>query len=72
MGDSEDPELYAAWPLHQFMQTEKGLWIRANCNDPQYVIRSNANLFGQKIIVYGEVEDRLATEYYLRWDYVQA
>jgi hypothetical protein len=67
MGDVDDPELYASFPLSEFMQTEKGQWIQANCADPTYVIRPSANTFGQQVVVYGEVEDQLATEYLLKW-----
>jgi hypothetical protein len=68
MGDVDDPELYAAFPLNEFMQTEKGQWVKENCADPQYIIRPDPSTFGQRVIVYGEVEDRSATEYYLRWN----
>jgi len=71
MGDVEDPELYAALPLGEFMETEKGQWIRENCRDPQYIIRPDPNTFGTRVIVHGEVEDRLATEYYLRWQQIE-
>lgn len=67
MGDVEDPELYAAIPLGEFMDTDKGSWIKANCADPQYIIRPDPNTFGTKVIVYGEVADKSATEYYLKW-----
>ena len=67
MGDVEDPELYAAFPLGEFMATEKGQWIRDNCADPQYIIRPDPNTFGQRVIVSGELEDQLVTEYLLRW-----
>jgi hypothetical protein len=67
MGDVEDPELYAAMPLGEFMSTEKGQWIRNNCLDPQYIIRPDVNTFGVQVIVYGEVEDKSATEYLLKW-----
>jgi hypothetical protein len=67
MGDVEDPELYAAEPLHKFMQTEQGQWIKANCPDPRYIVRPDANTFGNRVLVYGEVEDKLATEYLLKW-----
>jgi hypothetical protein len=67
MGDVDDPELYAGFPLSEFMQTEKGQWIKANCQDPQYIIRSDTNIFGNRVIVYGDVEDQLATEYLLKW-----
>ena len=67
IGDVEDPELYAAWPLSEFMDTEKGQWIRNNCQDPQYVIRPDPHTYGTRVIVYGEVEDKQAVEWILRW-----
>lgn len=67
MGDVEDPELYAAFPLSKFMETEKGQWIRANCRDPQYIIRPDPSTFGTRVIVYGELEDKIAVEWILRW-----
>jgi len=67
MGDVEDPELYATLPLGEFMATEKGQWIRENCADPQYIIRPDPNTYGNRVIVYGEVEDKSAVEWILRW-----
>ena len=67
MGDVEDPELYAALPLGEFMDTEKGQWIRDNCRDPQYIIRPDQHTYGTRVIVYGEVEELAATEYFLKW-----
>ena len=67
MGDVEDPELYAALPLGEFMTTEKGQWIRDNCADPRYIIRADPNSYGIRVIVYGEVEDKSAVEWILRW-----
>jgi hypothetical protein len=67
MGDVEDPELYAAQPLYEWQQTDQGQWVMKNCSDPQYIIRPDISTFGHKIIVHGEVEDQLATEYLLRW-----
>ena len=59
--------LYASLPLGEFMTTEKGHWIKANCKKPQYVIRPDPNTYGTKVIVYGEVEEPAATEYFLKW-----
>lgn len=67
MGDVEDPELYAAMPLGEFMATDKGQWIRDNCADPRYIIRPDPHTYGIKVIVYGQVEDRRAVEWILRW-----
>ena len=67
IGDVEDPELYAALPLGEFMDTPKGQWIRDNCAYPQYIIRPDPHTYGTKVIVYGEVEESAATEYFLKW-----
>ena len=71
MGDVEDPELYAAFPLGEFMETEKGKWIKSHCKDPCYIIRPDPNTFGVRCIVYGDVEDKSATEYYLKWNNIE-
>ena len=67
MGDVEDPELYAAQPLYEWQQTEQGQWVINNCPDPRYIVRPDDHNWGHKIIVYGEIEDKLATEYLLKW-----
>ena len=50
IGDVDDPELYAGFPLGEFMQTEKGQWIKNNCADPQYIIRPDPNTFGNRVL----------------------
>jgi hypothetical protein len=67
MGDVDDPELYAAFPLGEFMKTAKGAWINANCADPQFRVRPDVANYGFRVTVYGDVADELATEYYLKW-----
>jgi hypothetical protein len=67
MGDVEDPELYAAEPLWEWQQTEQGQWVIEHCSDPRYIVRADEHNWGHRIIVYGEIEDQLATEYLLRW-----
>ena len=67
MGDVEDPELYAAEPLYKWQQTEQGQWVMENCANRRYIVRPDENNWGHQIIIYGEVEDQLATEYLLKW-----
>ena len=67
LGDVEDPDLYAAEPLYKFMKTPKGKWIKEYCGDPMYNTMLDPYTYGYKVCVYGDVEDKLATEYYLRW-----
>jgi hypothetical protein len=57
--------------LGEFMETEKGKWIKSHCKDPCYIIRPDPNTFGVRCIVYGDVEDKSATEYYLKWNNVE-
>ena len=71
MGDVEDPEIYAAQPLCEFMSTDKGQWVKANCADPCYKVTPDPTMYGYRIVVYGMVEEKLATEFLLRWQNVQ-
>ena len=67
MSDSDDPEIYAAGPLSEFLNTDKGKWIKENCADPMYSISNDPLSWGVKVTVYGNVEEKSATEYYLKW-----
>lgn len=67
MGDVEDPELYAAQPLYEFMQTEKGKWIKENCPDPQYRVRQDAQSWGYRIDVYGPLDSKSAFFFKLKY-----
>lgn len=67
MGDVEDPEIYIAQPVYEFQQTDKGKWMMENGQDLQYQISADYDCYGYKIVLYGKLDDRLATEYYLRW-----
>ena len=72
LGDVDDPEIYAAGPLYEFMQTPKGRWLKENCSDPLYRISPDPNTFGFKVQVYGELEEKKAVEYLLRWNKEQS
>lgn len=72
MGDVEDPEIYAAQPLYEWQQTVKGQWVMKNCPDPKYSVRMDPGLYGYKIEVWGDVEDKLAVEYLLKWNNEQS
>jgi hypothetical protein len=71
MGDVEDPEIYAAVPLSEFMATEKGQWVKANCPDPVYSIGPDAVFYQYRVTIHGVLEDRAAVEYVLRWGFDQ-
>ena len=67
LGDVEDPEIYAAFPIYEFKQTPKGRWMIENCPEPVYDISMNYDTYGYQVVLHGKVEDQLATEFYLRW-----
>lgn len=67
MGDVEDPEIYIAQPIYEFQQTPKGKWMMENGQDLQYRYSMDYDSYGYKVVLYGELDDKLATEYYLRW-----
>ena len=72
MGDVDDVEIYAAQPIYEWQQTEKGKWCMSNAKDPHYITAPDPNTFGYRISIVGELEDKLATEYLLRWNNVQS
>ena len=67
MGDVEDPYLYAAQPLHEFMQTEKGLWIKEHAHDPTFLIQSDIANYGHIVRIYGYLGPDAETYFRLRW-----
>ena len=67
IGDSEDPELYAAQPLAEFMATDKGRWIKDNVHDPQFTIHHDIVTLGHEVIVSGYLSEEAETFYRLTW-----
>ena len=67
MGDNEDPELYAAPFLAEFMDTEKGRWIKENAHDPSFTVISDVVTLGNRVIVMGYLSEEAETFYKLKW-----
>lgn len=72
MGDVDDVEIYAAQPIYEWQQTEQGKWCMAHITDPYYITTVDPHTYGYKISIVGDLEDKLATEYLLRWNNVQS
>lgn len=54
MGDVEDPEIYAAFPLHEWEKTDHGKWVKANASkQPEFFIRMGDH-YGFKVVVEAE------------------
>ena len=67
IGDSEDPELYAAQPLAEFMDTEQGQWIRENAHDPQFTIHLDPVTLGHAVVVSGYLTEEAYSFYLLKY-----
>lgn len=68
LGDVEDVATYAAWPIQEFLETDKGQWVKQYANDLMYFTENDFATMGHRVAIQGIIEDpRLITEYYLRW-----
>ena len=68
MGDSEDPEIYAAEPLYAWQKTEKGRWVMGvSTETPSYHIDVDHTHMGYKVTILADIPEEFLTYYYLRW-----
>lgn len=67
-GDVEDPELYAAEPLHQWEHTEKGQWLKENSYQQlTYTVENNHRTYGSQVRVWAWLKEEALTYYILKW-----
>ena len=68
MGDVEDPEIYAAAPILDFEQSEKGRWLMANSyKQLEFTIRPNDRTYGWKVLIWSYLTEQDLTYYSLKW-----
>jgi len=67
MGDVDDIEIYVAQPIWEWQQTEQGQWVMTHCSDPRYSFNPDVNSWGHRVILYGELHDKDATFWQLKW-----
>jgi hypothetical protein len=69
MGDVEDPYLYAAFPIHEWEQSEEYHWIKQQIGNKEMVFYCDndpAN-YGFKIRIYAPLEGQALTYYNLKY-----
>lgn len=68
IGDVEDPMLYAAPPIGEWQQTEKGQWCMQHC-EGEIVFHSMQDhiSWGHKIVLQGELSPENLTYFRLKW-----
>lgn len=68
MGDVEDIEIYAAEPIYQWQQTEKGKWVmQHSINPPTWYQGLDPTMYGWRIRIVAEFSDKDLTYYTLKW-----
>jgi len=69
MGDVEDPYLYAAFPIHEWEQTEEYRWLREQVGGEEMVFfcDNEPNMFGIVIRVYAPLTGKALTYYNLKY-----
>ena len=72
MGDVDDVEIYVAQPIYEWQQTEVGRWCMEHATNLHYLTGFDPTGFGYKITITGDLDDKLATEFLLRWNNAQS
>jgi hypothetical protein len=68
MGDVEDPDLYAAQPLWEWQESEKGKFIMEHAIDkPEWHRHTDPYQYGYQYVIVAELEKKKLTEYYLKF-----
>ena len=68
VGDAEDPDLYAAEPMWDWQESEKGQWVMKHAVEkPIWQRDVDFSTFGHRYRIIAELPGPRATEYYLKW-----
>ncbi len=68
MGDVEDPDLYAAEPLHKWQSSEAGQWVIAHAAEtPFWHRRFDPRNYGHTYCVVARLSEQDQTYWTLKW-----
>lgn len=68
MGDVDDPDLYAAQPLHEWEQSAAGQWVMQNaCETPTWYRVADPTSFGYKYEIHAKLMGPALTEWLLKY-----
>lgn len=68
VSDCEDPDLYAAEPLHKWENSEQGRFVMEHAKvTPEWRRRTDYAAYNYHYIIIAELEKKKLSEFYLRW-----
>ena len=67
IGDSEDPDLYAAQPIWEWQQTDHGQWVMKHGQDLTYNIQPDFSSYGYKVSITGGLNSDDEVYYTLKY-----
>lgn len=68
LGDVEDPDLYAAQPLHEWANSEIGQWVMKNAYEqPMFHRQLAAHQFGYRYVIVAKLAGPRLTEWILKY-----
>jgi hypothetical protein len=68
MGDVEDPDLYAAQPIHDWQQSEQGQWVMEHAVETPFWHRSvDPASYGHKYYIIARLKEQDQTYWTLKW-----
>jgi hypothetical protein len=69
MGDVEDPDLYAAQPLSEWVESPAGQFVMKHAiGQPEWHRNNVYEIYGHEYAVVAELEMKRLSEFYLRFD----
>ena len=69
MGDVDDPELYAAFPISEFERTDKGVWLHQHSTEQMwYNIGLCPNTYGYKCTIWANLNEDDTVYYKLKYE----
>lgn len=69
LGDVEDPEIYAAQPIYEFQQTEKGKWVMDNAiEEPHWCSFFEPHVYGYQYAIRAKFTEKDYTYFKLKFE----
>lgn len=68
VADVDDPQLYAAEPIHAWEKSDKGQWCKKHCvGDIVFQSTIDYHVYGHRFIIFGYLTDEDTTLFKLKW-----